>query len=57
MTYVSPATGRQYVLVTLPGESRPRPAADEDTPDTNALPQKPLSGRVIAYALPQPADT
>ncbi|MEE2782180.1 MAG: PQQ-binding-like beta-propeller repeat protein [Pseudomonadota bacterium] len=57
MTYVSPATGRQYVLVTLPGESRPRPAADEDTPGASTLPAERLSGRVIAYALPQPADT
>ena len=57
MTYVSPTTGRQYVLVTLPGESSPRPAADDDTPGAGTAPAEPLSGRVIAYALPQPADT
>lgn len=41
MSYVSPKTGRQYVVVTVPGTAGPQ---DEGTPETG--------GRVIAYALP-----
>ena len=52
MSYVSPKTGRQYVVVTVPGTAAPQggfddPAArqGEGTPETG--------GRVIAYALPE----
>ena len=41
MSYVSPKTGRHYVVVTVPGTAGPQ---DEGTPETG--------GRVIAYALP-----
>jgi membrane-bound PQQ-dependent dehydrogenase (glucose/quinate/shikimate family) len=54
MSYVSPKTGRQYVLVTVPGPGRPtgnfgEPGAmqGEGTPETG--------GRVIAFALPEGA--
>ena len=46
MSYVSPKTGRQYVVVTVPGTAGPQ---DEGTPETG--------GRVIAYALPDGSGT
>lgn len=51
MSYVSPATGRQYVLVTVPGERLAigiSHASDLLNADTSGL----SGGRVIAYALP-----
>ncbi len=55
MSYVSPKTGRQYVVVTVPGTVAPQGSLDdfaaaqrEGTPETG--------GRVIAYALPQASD-
>jgi len=54
MSYVSPKTGRQYVLVTVPGTGRPEGGGSfddfsgmqgEGTPETG--------GKVIAYALPE----
>ncbi len=45
MSYVSPKTGRQYVVVTVPGTVGPQ---DEGTPETG--------GRVIAYALPDGSE-
>ncbi len=55
MSYVSPKTHRQYVLVTVPGTGAPQGSFDdleamaqgEGTPETG--------GRVIAYALPEGA--
>ena len=49
MSYVSPATGKQYVLVTVPGAGRPAPSADHEV-GTQA-PPAPTGGQVIAYAL------
>jgi membrane-bound PQQ-dependent dehydrogenase (glucose/quinate/shikimate family) len=51
MSYVSPKTGRQYVLVTVPGEARPSAGAGHDTSGEGAA--GPTGGTVIAYALPQ----
>ena len=45
MSYVSPKSGRQYVVVTVPGTAGPQ---DEGTPETG--------GRVIAYALPDGSE-
>ena len=51
MTYVSPATARQYVIVTVPGARQAGPEAAHDaTTDGAAAPAQ--TGRVIAYALP-----
>ena len=55
MSYVSPKTHRQYVLVTVPGTGAPQGSFDdleamaqgEGTPETG--------GREIAYALPEGA--
>lgn len=47
MTYVSPKSGRQMLIVTVPGESRRPDTAHEEPQDTGAAP----GGRVIAYAL------
>lgn len=52
MTYVSPRTNRQYVLVTIPGQSRPAPDADHDTGNEGPS-RSPEGGRIIAYALPE----
>ncbi|MFT7652362.1 MAG: quinate dehydrogenase (quinone) [Candidatus Azotimanducaceae bacterium] len=49
MSYVSSATGKQYLLVTVPGAGRPPPSEDHDV-DAEA-PAAPTGGRVIAYAL------
>jgi membrane-bound PQQ-dependent dehydrogenase (glucose/quinate/shikimate family) len=51
MSYVSPATGRQYVLVTIPGSGPPPGSFGDDT--SNESPVVSTGGRVIAYALPQ----
>ncbi len=50
MSYVSPKTGRQYVVVTVPGGSAP-----QGDPDDAALSEgsEQTGGRVIAYALPE----
>ena len=48
MTYTSPKTGRQYLLVTLPGQAISYTSAHED-PDN---PSTTGGGEVIAYALP-----
>ena len=50
MTYVSPATGRQYVLVTIPGAGRPTEPSAHDV--SQEAPLKVQGGKVIAYALP-----
>ena len=51
MSYVSPTTGKQYLLVTVPGSGRPRPPGDHDT-SAESEPAQPVGGRIIAYALP-----
>ncbi|MEC7970282.1 MAG: membrane-bound PQQ-dependent dehydrogenase, glucose/quinate/shikimate family [Pseudomonadota bacterium] len=52
MSYVSPKTGKQYVLLTLPGEAAIGVGADhsEDTNSTTAV--NAGGGHVVAYALP-----
>ena len=45
MSYESPVTGKQYVLVTVPGAGGPLSAAEKSANSSAA------SGRVIAYAL------
>lgn len=52
MTYVSPKTGRQYIIVTSPGGGGPleRPRVDA------APPVDVQGGQVIAYALPEPTE-
>jgi membrane-bound PQQ-dependent dehydrogenase (glucose/quinate/shikimate family) len=51
MSYVSPATGRQYVLVTVPGDYR-RPTTVEEMEQPQTAAAQDGGGRVIAYALP-----
>ena len=49
MTYVSPKTGRQYIIATSPGEARgPLGGQDLEAPP----PSNVVGGRIIAYALP-----
>ena len=51
MSYVSSKTGKQYVVVTVPGDGRPRPSGghSQETEDT----APPMGGKVIAYTLPE----
>jgi len=51
MSYVSPRTGRQYVLVTVPGRSSPIAEDPEEINRTAGADES--GGRVIAYALPE----
>ena len=52
MSYVSPKTGRQYVLVTVP--SATQSYMDVDDVDIETVPEEgtEASGTVVAYALP-----
>ena len=50
MSYMSPQTGRQYVLVTIPGSGFIASSADEVLEPGDVAR---TSGQVIAYALPQ----
>jgi glucose dehydrogenase len=52
MSYVSPKTGRQYVLVTVPGEGGP-PVSEEHGPDEQPVATAARGGRVIAFSLPE----
>ncbi len=52
MSYVSPKTGRQYVLVTVPGDSG-RPVTEDHGAGENGEPPAPIGGQVIAFALPE----
>ena len=55
MSYVSPKTGRQYVLVTVPGQGTPQGNPfDETSVEGASTPEE--GGRVIAYALPQTSN-
>ncbi|MEZ5552295.1 MAG: membrane-bound PQQ-dependent dehydrogenase, glucose/quinate/shikimate family [Pseudomonadales bacterium] len=49
MSYVSPRTSRQYVLVTVPGQGGPGDTASGE----GAVSTEQTGGRVIAYALPR----
>ena len=54
MSYMSPRTGRQYVVVTVPGEGRPsgNPVPEEeDNKKSEGESKVQTGGRVIAYAL------
>jgi len=55
MTYVSPRSGRQYVLVTVPGQSRPTSQGEGHAEAPDAVEQAPRGGRIMAYALPSDA--
>jgi quinate dehydrogenase (quinone) len=48
MSYLSPRTGRQIVVITVPGASRFGMAESDDR-----SPPDPLGGHVIAYSLPE----
>jgi quinoprotein glucose dehydrogenase len=50
MSYTSPVTGKQYVLVTVPGAGRPLTAGDDTSGKSQA--SDAVGGKVIAYALP-----
>ncbi len=52
MSYVSPKTGRQYVLVTVPSQVRPLRNPLED-PEGASDGRTQTGGKVIAYALPE----
>ena len=53
MTYVSPNTGKQYLIVTVPGDGRPPRTPGHDV-TTEQAPENPITtGKVIAYALPE----
>ena len=54
ISYVSPATGRQYVLVTLPGAGRGVADVADDVSGEGDLTQR--GGKVIAYALSSAAQ-
>ena len=53
MSYVSPKTGKQYVLVTVPGQRGPSREASHEVGDDAASDIAPTiqGGKVIAYAL------
>ena len=53
MTYVSSKSGRQYVIVTIPGAGRPAPTEGHDASGEGGAVAAPAGGRVIAYALPE----
>jgi quinoprotein glucose dehydrogenase len=53
MSYVSPKTGRQYVVVTVPGSGRPPPGSGFDNPaGMQGEGTAETGGKVIAFALP-----
>ncbi len=52
MSYVSPKTGRQYVLVTVPGTAVPEGEIDDVTVSFDGKGTAETGGRIIAYALP-----
>lgn len=54
MSYTSPVTGKQYLLVTVPGSGRPLIGGDNATGRSESdEPEARLGGKVIAYALPE----
>jgi len=53
MSYTSPVTGKQYLLVTVPGSGRPLTRGDNTSGESQApAPEAQPGGKVIAYALP-----
>jgi glucose dehydrogenase len=52
MSYVSPRTGRQYVIVTVPGTGAP-PGGFDDLEGMQGEGTAETGGRVIAFALPE----
>lgn len=53
MSYVSPRTGRQYVVITVPGEEASPLAPHQGSVGTKMVPpSSDSSGAIIAYALP-----
>jgi glucose dehydrogenase len=53
MSYVSPKTGKQYVLVTIPGQRGPNLEESHESDGEVAKPVVVNGGKVIAYALPE----
>ena len=53
MSYVSPKTGKQYVLVTIPGQRGPNLEESHESDGEVAKPVIVNGGKVIAYALPE----
>jgi membrane-bound PQQ-dependent dehydrogenase (glucose/quinate/shikimate family) len=53
MSYVSPKTGKQYVLVTIPGQRGPNLEESHESDGEVAKPVIVKGGKVIAYALPE----
>ena len=52
MSYVSPKTGKQYVLLTLPGEAAIGVGADHSGDTSSPTAVNAGGGHVVAYALP-----
>ena len=52
MSYVSPQTGKQYVLLTVPGAASVSVGVDHSDGDQASDPVNNGGGYVIAYALP-----
>ena len=52
MSYVSPKTGKQYVLLTLPGEAAIGVGADHSGDTNSTTPVNAGGGHVVAYTLP-----
>ncbi|MEQ8693601.1 MAG: hypothetical protein RIC89_22545, partial [Pseudomonadales bacterium] len=50
MTYVSPTTGKQYVIVTVAGEATSTTEGDDVMGESRTNTSQ--GGKVIAYALP-----
>ncbi len=53
MSFVSPDTGRQYVIVTVPGENIPLTDVEDEEALANLDTSNVPGGKVIAYALPE----
>ena len=53
MSYTSPATGRQYVVMTLPSIEQPSASVDDFHALTTSGKTDGPGGTVIAYALPE----
>ena len=52
MTYVSPTSGRQYILVTVPAPGGPRGPGGHDASGEGDAAER-QTGRIIAFALPE----
>ena len=53
MSYVSPKTGKQYVLLTVPGEAAVGIGTEHAESDETSTAVNEGGGYVIAYALPE----